>query len=136
MQLGVLEKEEWLYRALQGKSIIISDCIASKYTTMTFNEDSALCIFKLVGNPRAYGEIFNITTDTYSKWIDILNIYADSIEKSSGKRPDILITKEIVAEKNHGYQVTYDRVYDSKFDNKKLADIMGADFRFSTVYEK
>lgn len=136
MQLGVLEKEEWLYRALEGKPIIISGCIASKYTTMTFNEDSALCIFRLVGNPKAHGEIFNITTDTYVKWMDVLNIYADSIEKNTGKRPDILITKEFVAEKNHGYQVTYDRVYDRKFDNKKIADIMGADFRFSTVYEK
>lgn len=136
MQLGVLEKEEWLYRALEGKSIIISECIASKYTTMTFNEDSAMCILKLVGNPKALGEIYNITADKYIKWMDVLNIYADSIKNYTGKRPDILITSDIVAENNHGYQVTYDRAYDRKFDNKKIADIMGADFVFSTVDEK
>lgn len=136
MQLGVLEKEEWLYRALEGKPIMISECIARKYTTMTFNEDSALCLFKLVGNPKAHGEIFNITTDKFIKWMDVLNIYADSIKQYTGTRPDILITNDIIAEKNHGYQVTYDRVYDRKFDNKKIADIMGNDFRFSTVAEK
>lgn len=136
MQLGVLEKEEWLYRALCGKPIVITDCIASKYTTMTFNEDSALCIFKLVGNPEAHGEIYNITTDKYIKWIDVLNIYADSIRNNIGKRPDILITNDIVAEKNHGYQVTYDRVYNRKFDNTKIANVMRDDFRFSTVEEK
>lgn len=136
MQLGVLEKEEWLYRALKGKPIIIADCIANKYTTMTFNEDSALCIFKIVGNSKAHGEIYNITTDAYVKWLDVLNLYVDSIKKVTGIRPEVLITKEIVAEKNHGYQVTYDRVYDRKFDNKKIADVMGADFRFSAVDEK
>lgn len=136
MQLGVLEKEEWLYRALKGKPIIISECIVNKYTTMTFNEDSALCIFKIVGNPKAHGEIYNITTDAYIKWLDVLNIYVDSIKNITGIRPEILITKEIVAEKNHGYQVTYDRVYDRKFDNTKIADIMGSEFKFSKVDEK
>ena len=135
MQLGVLEKEEWLYQALSGKPIIISHRIVSKFTTMTFNEDSAQCIFKLVGNPKAFGEIYNITTDKYIKWIDVLNVYADSIENVTGTRPDIIITNNIVAEKRHGYQVTYDRVYDRRFDNRKIAELMG-DFQFSTVQEK
>lgn len=136
MQLGVLEKEEWLYRALSGKSIILSSCIANKYTTMTFNEDSAICIFKMVGNKKAFGEIYNITTDKYIKWIDVLQLYADSIEKYTGKRPDILITNDIIEKKNHAYKVTYDRIYDRKFNNNKIVDFMGANFQFSTVEEK
>lgn len=136
LQLGVLEKEEWLNRALCAKPILISSCIINKYTTMTFNEDSALCIFKIIGNKKAFGEVYNITTDKSIKWIDVLNIYLDTIEECTGKRSDVIITNDLVAEKNHGYQVTYDRIYNRKFDNKKIKDLMGNEFNFSAVEDK
>ena len=34
MQLGVLEKDDWLYRALHGRTIIFSKDIASRYTIL------------------------------------------------------------------------------------------------------
>ena len=40
LQLGALEKEAWLFRALHGRSIVFSDDIADKLTTMTYGRDS------------------------------------------------------------------------------------------------
>ena len=40
-QLGVLEKELWLYRALNGRTIVFSKDIAEKSTTLTYGYDVA-----------------------------------------------------------------------------------------------
>ena len=41
LQLGIFEKEIWLQRALDGKKIVFSRNIASKYTTLTYGYDVA-----------------------------------------------------------------------------------------------
>lgn len=61
LQLGTLEKESWLYRALQGRSIVFCDEMMGKWTTLTEGADVARMIAALTGNPRAYGEDFNLT---------------------------------------------------------------------------
>lgn len=46
LQLGALEKENWLYRALKGRCIVFSNDIADKYTAMTHGDDvaKAICV--------------------------------------------------------------------------------------------
>lgn len=123
LQLGVLEKENWLYRALEGKSIIFSDDIASKYTTLTYGEDVSALIADLVYDKNAKGEVFHIATDEYILWKDVLYIYVDAIEKKTGKRPPVHIVptyEEMSLTGKITYQVKYDRLYNRKFDNSKI----------------
>lgn len=84
LQLGCYELDEWLGRALRGKPIVFYDDLADKLTSMTYGEDVARGISYLIGNPQALGEAVNIASPESRSWGGILNIYKETIEKSSG----------------------------------------------------
>lgn len=48
LQLSVLEKEEWLFRALTNRSIVFCKELANKSTTLTDSRDVAKSIFKIL----------------------------------------------------------------------------------------
>ena len=129
LQLGVYEKELWLYRALHGKTIVFPKIIAEKYTTLTLGEDVARGISKLIGNEKAIGQIFHITTDKAVKWGDVISLYKEVFRDVTGG--DIRIkyvddTREILG---NNYQEIYDRHYNRRFDNRKFLYLVG-EFEF------
>jgi nucleoside-diphosphate-sugar epimerase len=126
LQLGVLEKESWLYRALHGRSIVFSDDIADKLTAMTYGEDVAKGIASIVGNSKAFGEIFHITSEEAFRWNEILEIYLEVLENNLGSRPNVVMTKKSLNLRVNKYQVIYCRYFNRRFDNskiKKFADV-------------
>ena len=122
LQLGVLEKEAWLYRALQGRSIIFPQEMLAKKTTMTYGEDVATTIAALVGRDDAIGESFHITENGAVTWGDVLAIYLAGLEKKLGKRPEMKMVSLGEFEHCHPatYQICYDRLFDRIFDNSKI----------------
>lgn len=123
LQLGVLEKEMWLRRALTGKSIVFCRDIADKYTTLTYGYDVALRIADIAGKSSAMGGIFQITAAQSIKWNDVLEIYLDVLTEKLNKRPDVhwvdsflMLHKKCINE----YQIKYDRFFDRRFDNSKI----------------
>lgn len=133
-QLGVLEKEEWLYRALKGRKIVFSEEISSKYTTLTYGFDLGACIAQLILNSKSKGEVFNITSSHSIKWEDVLKIYLNVLENHLGVRPKVILqdTTTFLTWKRSKYQVIYDRLFNRKFDNKKILDYT-KDFEFSEI---
>lgn len=126
LQLGGYEKENWLYRALHGRSIVFNRDVADRFTTLTYGYDVALRIANIIGKEKALGEIMHITTSETKKWQDILNLYLDIIEEKTGKKPntywlDTSINTEKVAENK--YQIKYDRLYNRSFDSSKVDNI-------------
>lgn len=126
LQLGVLEKERWLYRALKGRTIVFSKDIADKYTTLTYGMDVAFAIVKLIGNKKAYGETFHITSNQFYSWNKILSWYLDAIEQCTGSRPCVKMEEKSSNLKlGHAkYQVKYDRYYNRRFDNGKISALI------------
>ena len=122
MQLGVLEKEDWLFRTLNDRAILFSKDINTRYTTLTYGEDVAKGILSLIGHPDALGEAFHITSPTKYRWSDVLDTYLDTLQKHSSVRPKVVLADLDVFMKAHPskYQITYDRLYDRVFDNKKI----------------
>lgn len=128
LQLGVYEKELWLYRALHDKTIIFPKGIAERYTTMTLGADVAMGISKLIGNERAMGEAFHITTDKAVKWEDVLAVYRRVFKDAVGKEVKIQYTDDprpIYEAMGNKYQVIYDRLFDRRFDNRKFLQAVG-----------
>ena len=122
LQLGVLEKEAWLYRALQGRTIVFSKDIAERMTTLTYGLDVARAMTVLIGREEAKGEAFHITTPESIRWSDVLNIYLDVLEQETNKRPKVLLTEtSLNLQYDWGkYQVKYDRLFNRTFDNSKI----------------
>ena len=129
LQLGVLEKEEWLYRALQGKSIVFSSDIGERKTTMMYGLDVSKAIASLIGNKKTLGEAFHITTPESYTWNDILSIYLNSIERFTGNRPKVLLLSldSFMAIRGGRYQIIYDRLFNRQFNNSKIGQFVNTE---------
>lgn len=122
LQLGVLEKENWLYRALRGRSIVFSDDIADKVTTMTSGSDVAKGIAAVIGRDAAKGQVFHVTEKHSYQWREVLSEYLAVLEKRTGVRPRVVMTKKSTCFQLPGkkYQIMYCRYYNRSFDNRKI----------------
>ena len=128
MQLGIYEKEEWLFRILNDKKLIIRKDILNKYTTMTYGYDVALCIYKALNNEKLFCDVINPVTSESIKWIDVLKIYLDVIKLELGKQVVVYQSNNLSnIEKLYegGYNTKYDRLWNRKFDNKKVEKKLG-----------
>lgn len=126
LQLGVLEKENWLYRALQGRSIIFSEDLMDKYYTLSYGKDVSDGIAQLVGKNEAIGQVFNIVIDEACQWKAVLNIYLEVLENKLGKRPNVILTEKSTNLRLSyaKYQVLYGRYFNRHFDNTKIKSIV------------
>lgn len=122
LQLGVLEKEYWLYRALQRRSIVFSEDIADNMTTLTYGMDVSQAICSLLGQQKALGEAFHITGETPIRWSDVLALYRKVIARETGFMPNVVMTQRSTRLRypEAKWQVLYDRYYNRVFDNTKI----------------
>ena len=124
LQLGVLEKENWLYRALSGRSIVFSEDINDKLTTMTYGDDMSLGIASIVGEKKALGEVYHITSPVSLPWSDVLSTYKVVLEKHLGKPVPVIMTEKSTnfKFKSRIYQIIYCRYFNRTFDNSKISE--------------
>ena len=137
LQLGTIEKDVWLYRALHGRSAPLPKDVAEHQTTMTYGGDVAYAISCLIGNRRADGEVFNLTGTQHMAWSDVWNIYSKEIQQQTGKIPQIYSPENssgLWKVMGNEYQVRYDRLFDRIFDNSKLISVCG-DLNFMPMEE-
>lgn len=138
LQLGVMEKEAWLQRALEGKSIVFSRDIANRYTTLTYGRDVSVRIAELIGNEDALGEVFNIATAQSVKWEAVLEIYLDVLERETGRRPKVYWQDDsgmLAGICRNQYRIKYDRLYNRRFGNAKIQEMAGAGMAFTPLEE-
>lgn len=122
LQLGVLEKECWLFTVLNCGVLVFSEDIAQHTTTLTHGYDVARGIAAVIGNDEALGEAFHITGDTSIKWQEVFDLYAKVLKENGVDFEKILKEKTHRLESAESrYQVIYDRYFDRVFDNSKIA---------------
>jgi nucleoside-diphosphate-sugar epimerase len=129
LQLGHLEKEHWLFRALRGRTIVFSKDICGKYTTLTYGLDVARSIAALLGRPDAMGSEFNIASERSVLWSDVLDVYLNVLEEHMGSRPKVLLQdlNETIQSAPARYQIVYDRMYNRKFNSAKVGKYIDID---------
>jgi len=121
LQLGVLEKENWLWRALHGRTIVFSRDIAEKFTTLTYGLNVAEAMAAIIGKEEALGEAFHITCEEPCQWSEVLDVYLQTLEGVLGKRPRVLLLDKALNLQTGGkYQVKVDRYFNRRFDNAKI----------------
>lgn len=122
LQLGICEKEDWLYRVLNDKEILFSEGILDNKTTLTYGDDVSFGIANIIKNAHPNGEAIHITTEETMTWREILNLYSYVIKEETGKEinlytsPDI---KNIELVYEGGYNTIYDRQWNRSFSNAK-----------------
>lgn len=123
LQLGVLEKEDWLYRALMGRTIVFSNDMMEKMTTMTYAFDVSKRIMSIIGKSSAMSQVFNIVSENPTSWQEVLAIYLSAIEKYSKKTPRFqLLNIQDFLECHPGkFSVIYDRLYNRQFISIKIS---------------
>ncbi len=138
LQLGVFEKEDWLYRALHGRSIVFQKDIAARMTTLTYGYDVAKAMACIIGNEGAYGESYHITCPETIRWDEALETYLDVIEEKTGNRPTVTYIREserLAQLMGNTCQVKYDRLYDRVFDDGKIRLLTGEDIVYTSPRE-
>ena len=125
IQLGVYEKENWLKRALEGRTIVLPKDIAERKTSLTYGPDVASAIVNLIGNENAFGEAFHITTQESHTWGEILKFYCQKIYEKTGKKPKVKIVEDSKGLQTvwNKWQIIYDRLFDREFDNSKIESV-------------
>lgn len=130
LQLGILEKEQWLYRLLKGKPLVISKEMLNKTTTLSYGNDVSNAIAKIIGNKKAFGQTIQIAGRDTIRWIDLLKeVYIPILEKHLGKLPNIYSSdsiKPIEMLYEGGYNTIYDRNYNRTFDSAKIDELIGS----------
>jgi len=125
-QLGVLEKESWLYRALKGRTIIFSEDIAKKLTTLTYGLDVANAMSALIGESKALNGLYHITQGEACSWHNVLQLYLTVLEKHLGKKAKVTLLDldKFSTCKHAKYQINYDRMFNRSFNNAKVAEFV------------
>lgn len=136
LQLGMFEKEAWLYRAIHGRSIVFSKDLASKKTTLTYGYDVANTIAELIIKHTALRESINIVSDEYMTWGDVLELYRNTLEKWCKVRPNVIMLKN--ANKlgkviGNTYKLKYDRLSDRVFNNEKLQKLDASSIEYTKM---
>lgn len=137
LQLGILEKEQWLYRLLKGKPLVISSEMLEHTTTLTHGDDVAQVISDIVEKIKPNGETIQIAGRDTIKWKDLLSLYV-SILKNHVKdfspvifKSDDIQPVELLFE--GGYNTIYDRNYDRLFDSSKVESALGYAITYQTI---
>lgn len=135
LQLGIYEKEEWLYRLLNNKPLIIRKEILDNYTSLASGFDVATGIYNLSVNEKAIGQDINITSTESIKWKDIFDMYLRVLKERLDIEPTIYLRKDLEDIEmlfEGGYNTKYDRLWDRRFDNRKAINYCG-DIKFEKI---
>ena len=120
-QLGTMEANEFLSRALKNKTVIFPKQMLEKETTMSWAGDVAAMISKLMFNEKAMCEIFTAATSEHHKWKEVIQYY-QKIVNMKVKIIDLQDYQNIIGRL---WQIKYDRMYDRVVDNSKVLAATG-----------
>jgi nucleoside-diphosphate-sugar epimerase len=109
-------------RMLRGKPVIVHGDGTSIWT-LTHSSDFAKGFIGLLGNSRARGEIFHITSDEWLAWNQIYQILAEA----AGVTPTLVhIPSDLIAAYNStiGDSLLGDKTHSALFDNSKIKQVI------------
>ena len=120
-QFGCLEAWEVCYRSLAGLPVIMPREMMDRQATLTWANDVAMMIERLLFNEKAYSEDFNVATSEHMTWCEIGDIYAKEI----GMTVEECSLNDYIEVIGSRYQVMYDRMFNRIVDNSKVLATTG-----------
>ena len=105
-------------RMRQGKPVIVHGDGTSLWV-LTHHRDFALAFVGLLGNPRALGDVFHITSDEWLSWNQIF----ETVARAAGTTAQLLhVPSELIAAFDPGWGAGLlgDKAHSMIFDNSKI----------------
>ena len=129
-QLVTLEAGTFVYRALQGKPVVIPIQAKDKPATMSWAGDVGVMIARLAGKEEALGEKFIASTAEHLTWGEIAEIYREliGVQYEWVDQEDYLKIMSKNQERISPYvryQLEYARLFDRITDNSKILAATG-----------
>ena len=138
LQLGEMEKEEWLFIALKRGIIPFSYDVAERKTTLTYGRDVARGMARLMEREDSLGQVYHLTSGQAVKWTEVLDTYLEVIGRVLGKEIQVSYTEKSRRFVRGGagvYQMVYDRLYDRIFSTERFG-LDGCDGKNDPVLKK
>ena len=120
-QFGCLEAWEVCFRSLAGLPVAMPAEMMDKQATLSWADDVARMMERLVLNRRAMAEDFNAATAEHMTWRQISEIY----RKGIGMVVRECSLPDYITVIGSRYQVLYDRMFDRVVDNRKVLAATG-----------
>lgn len=120
-QLGCLEAGVICLRSFQHLPVVIAKPMLDKQTTLTWGGDTARLIAKLILNPKAYAEDFNLSTAEHHTWREVASYYQEIL----GTIIQPVTLDEYISLMGGPWQTKYDRMFDRVLDNTKVLAATG-----------
>ena len=119
-QLGTLEANIIIPRALRNKPVICPTEMLDKYAAISWAGDVAKMIRALILNKNAYTEAFNVATSEKLTWRDVVLLY----QKYIGLKIYEVDLQTYIKVVKGPYQIKYDRMFNRIISNSKILKIM------------
>jgi nucleoside-diphosphate-sugar epimerase len=119
-------------RMREGEPAVVHDDGASRWT-LTHSRDFAPAFVGLLGDPRAHGEAFHITSNEVFTWNEIFEILARA---AGAPAPQLVhVPSDVIAhvDGDWGAALLGDMAHSLVFDNSKVESLVGA-FRLGTPF--
>jgi len=125
-QLVTLEAPTLIYRMLSGKTVVLPEGAMNCQATLSWGGDVAKMIAKLMFNPKAYREDYNVATSEHHSWTEIASFYNELcpfkyITVSTEDYLNIIAPGKEWAK----YQLIYARMFERITDNTKILEHTG-----------
>lgn len=136
LQLGVFELEQWLYRAMAGKTVVVPGNIKDLHTSLTSSKDTARILLHVIGNNTVNGRIIQIANPDKITWREVISIYSHCIEEKYGRKIKVYYaddTEDIELLFNNKYRIKYDGLIDRVFDGSSVNSLVGGAFNWTPV---
>lgn len=132
-QLGTLESNMVVWRSQRRVPVALPREMLDKQATLTWAGDVVRLIIRLIGNPDALGEDFNLSTAEHHTWRQIASIYSEVLDTDVQEVETSDYIKALGGGFNF-YQVNYDRMFNRVLDNQKALAVTGySQLEFTTL---
>jgi len=131
MQLVSLLPTLVAQRSFEGKKVVLPEEVMDKHTTMTWGGDAARLIAGLIGNPKALGEAFTISTNEHHTWREVAELFKETMGTqyvtTDWKSYWGILTQGNFDHDERLYKLIYDRMFDRVLDVSKVLEVSGCD---------
>lgn len=121
-QYGAMDNFD-IIRTVRGAKSALPETMRNTFTTLTYGKDVGSMISRLVGNPKALGEVINVTSDQSYTWEEISGIFNTVFGTETQ-----FISDKLYTQTTNQWRTMIDRRFNRRFSTEKVERITGLDF--------